>query len=345
MTALKLCDVGVFGVSHTCIRSWRLPVCGLLCCCSPQELLQARQWLSKPPALTGHGLAVLPEVSKGVLTAHVAKGKAQALRNHSCCDWPSTAQGLVSDTVQGFGGWSPCIQGLVGLQGYQSGCMAYRWLLNLFSNRMAQEEHHRNLPLCSLLDSDGTANAETSVDTGAVDPTETAAYAGEQRAAQSTQLPQASHFKLTRATGSLHAQPLVRLLQGWSLHLFGRCLALSVPYAQYSSNPHNCSAAATTAPATTPAAAEHRPVAHNHSLSWFSACLYCCRGALEAPAGRGRCPGQGFAAAGREGACATPAQLHAVCTTSHDACTWYCWQNCGTVGPVGLSRGVERGSG
>jgi hypothetical protein len=37
-------------------------------------------------------------------------------------------------------------------------------------------EHHRNQPLCSLLDSDG--NAETSVDTGA-DPTETVAYAGE----------------------------------------------------------------------------------------------------------------------------------------------------------------------
>lgn len=41
------------------------------------------------------------------------------------------------------------------------------------------EHPHRNVPLCSLLDSDG--NAETSVDTGA-DPTETAAYAGESSA-------------------------------------------------------------------------------------------------------------------------------------------------------------------
>jgi hypothetical protein len=38
------------------------------------------------------------------------------------------------------------------------------------------DQHHRNVPLCSLLDSDG--NAEASVDTSGVDPTETAAFAG-----------------------------------------------------------------------------------------------------------------------------------------------------------------------
>lgn len=40
---------------------------------------------------------------------------------------------------------------------------------------MQEENHHRNIPLCSVLDSDGIA--DTSVDTG-VDPTESAAYAG-----------------------------------------------------------------------------------------------------------------------------------------------------------------------
>lgn len=54
--------------------------------------------------------------------------------------------------------------------------MAYRWLLGFWSSSKRMADHHRNQPLCSLLDSDG--NAETSVDTGA-DPTETAAYAGE----------------------------------------------------------------------------------------------------------------------------------------------------------------------
>lgn len=56
-----------------------------------------------------------------------------------------------------------------------SDCMAYRWLLGFWgSSKGRMAEHHRNQPLCSLLDSDG--NAETSVDTGA--ETETAAYAG-----------------------------------------------------------------------------------------------------------------------------------------------------------------------
>jgi hypothetical protein len=52
-----------------------------------------------------------------------------------------------------------------------------KWLFPFSGNRRDQmAEHHRNQPLCSLLDSDGVA--ETSLDTGG-DATETAAYAGE----------------------------------------------------------------------------------------------------------------------------------------------------------------------
>lgn len=54
--------------------------------------------------------------------------------------------------------------------------MPLSWLLGLFSSKNRMAEHTRNLPLCSLLDSDG--NAEASVDTAGGDPTESAAFAG-----------------------------------------------------------------------------------------------------------------------------------------------------------------------
>jgi hypothetical protein len=108
-------------------------------------------------------------------------------------------------------------------------------------------EHHRNQPLCSLLDSD--ANAETSVDTG-VDPTETAAYAGEHGGNH-------RQFRRQKAFGTacrLHnSDPAPKHFD--RLHVVGCedshacCISLVVLTCLYS-NPHNCCTTAETLVAT-----------------------------------------------------------------------------------------------
>ncbi len=136
-----------------------------------QQMVRTENRLAKPPAVSiGHAWCGLP------LSNVLAAMYFMSLEDF-------TAQ-LFLQPQQQSTGFRACevtphplpIQALLWGLDNVSGCMAYRWLLSLWSRTGRMAEHHRNVPLCSLLDSDG--NAETSVDTG-VDPTETAAYAGE----------------------------------------------------------------------------------------------------------------------------------------------------------------------